>query len=142
MAPVAPVGPAGPGTVDAGPVGPATPCGPAGPGTVDVGPATPCGPAGPAGPAGPGTVDSVPGAPSAPAGGPPPLPGAAQFYIAMDGKQAGPFGPDVLRGHASAGQLTRETLVWKQGMDTWKPAGEVADLQPILGAAPPPLPPV
>ncbi|MBB4637733.1 SPFH domain-containing protein [Longimicrobium terrae] len=82
------------------------------------------------------------GAPSAPAGGPPPLPGAAQFYIAMDGKQAGPFGPDVLRGHASAGQLTRETLVWKQGMDTWKPAGEVADLQPIFGAAPPPLPPV
>ena len=78
---------------------------------------------------------------AAPAGGPPPLPGAAQFYVALGGAQAGPFGMDALRGHVSGGQLTRETLVWKQGMPAWTPAGEVADLQPLFAAAPPPLPP-
>ena len=77
----------------------------------------------------------------APAGGPPPLPGGAQFFVALNGAQAGPFGMDALRGHASGGQLTRETLVWKQGMGAWTPAGEVPELQPLFAAAPPPLPP-
>ena len=81
------------------------------------------------------------GAGAAPPAGPPPLPGAAQFYVALGGTQAGPFGLDALRGHATGGQLTRETLVWKQGMANWTPAGEVAELQPLFAAAgPPPLP--
>ncbi len=77
---------------------------------------------------------------AAPAGGPPPLPGAAQFYVALGGTQAGPFGMDALRGHASGGQLTRETLVWKQGMAAWTPAAQVDELSPLF-AGPPPLPP-
>ena len=81
------------------------------------------------------------GAGAAPPAGPPPLPGAAQFYVALGGTQAGPFGMDALRGHATGGQLTRETLVWKQGMANWTPAGEVAELQPLFApAGPPPLP--
>jgi membrane protease subunit (stomatin/prohibitin family) len=72
---------------------------------------------------------------------PPPLPGGVQFFAAIDGKQAGPFGLDALRGHASGGQLTRDTLVWKQGMAAWTRAGDVAELEPVFGTVPPPLPP-
>jgi hypothetical protein len=61
--------------------------------------------------------------------------------VALGGAQAGPFGIDALRGHVSGGQLTRETLVWKQGMPAWTPAGEVPELAPLFAAAPPPLPP-
>jgi membrane protease subunit (stomatin/prohibitin family) len=74
------------------------------------------------------------------AGAPPPLPAQSQFFAAIDGKQAGPFGLDALRGHAAGGQLTRDTLVWKQGMPAWTPAGQVAELETVFGATPPPLP--
>ncbi|HEX6909420.1 MAG TPA: SPFH domain-containing protein [Longimicrobium sp.] len=73
-------------------------------------------------------------------GGPPPLPGQSQFFCAIDGKQAGPFGMDALRGHAAGGQLTRDTLVWKQGMPSWTRAGDVPELADVFGATPPPLP--
>ena len=76
--------------------------------------------------------------PAAP-GGPPPLPQQAQFYAGFDGQQAGPFGMDVLRGHAQAGRLTAETLVWRQGMSAWTPAAQVPELAPLF-AGPPPLP--
>ena len=81
------------------------------------------------------------GAAPAPAG-PPPLPGAAaSFWVAIDGKQSGPHAPDALRQHAAAGTLTRETLVWKEGMAAWTPAGSVPDLAALFPATPPPLPP-
>lgn len=73
-------------------------------------------------------------------GAPPPLPAQAQFFAAFDGQQAGPFGLDALRGHAAGGQLTRDTLVWKQGMAAWTRAGDVAELEPVFGHVPPPLP--
>jgi hypothetical protein len=37
--------------------------------------------------------------------------------------------------------LTRETLVWAQGMANWVPAGQVPDLAALFAHAPPPLPP-
>ncbi|HVH11965.1 MAG TPA: SPFH domain-containing protein [Longimicrobium sp.] len=73
-------------------------------------------------------------------GAPPPLPAQAQFFAAFDGQQAGPFSMDALRGHATGGQLTRDTLVWKQGMAAWTRAGDVAELEPVFGHVPPPLP--
>ncbi|MGA2584610.1 MAG: SPFH domain-containing protein [Tepidisphaeraceae bacterium] len=73
------------------------------------------------------------------AGTPPPLPTVA-FYAAIDGKQAGPFTLDQLRDSAAQGKLTHQTMVWQQGMDGWKPAGEVPSLSPILASVPPPLP--
>lgn len=73
-------------------------------------------------------------------GAPPPLPGQAQFFAAIDGKQAGPFALDALRGQAAGGQLTRDTLVWKQGMAAWTRAGDVPELEPVFGHVPPPLP--
>jgi len=46
-----------------------------------------------------------------------------------------------LQAHASAGRLTRETLVWRQGMAGWTPAGQVPELAELFAAVPPPLPP-
>jgi hypothetical protein len=48
---------------------------------------------------------------------------------------------DELRQRASSGDLTPETLVWKQGMAAWAPAAQVDELSPLFAAAPPPLPP-
>jgi membrane protease subunit (stomatin/prohibitin family) len=75
--------------------------------------------------------------------GPPPIPGqqAAQWFAAFAGQQAGPFDAGTLSGHASAGRLTRETLVWRTGMANWTPAGQVPELAALFGQVPPPLPP-
>ncbi|HEX5725891.1 MAG TPA: SPFH domain-containing protein [Longimicrobiaceae bacterium] len=72
---------------------------------------------------------------------PPPLPGQAQFFVAAGGAHTGPHALDALRQQAASGALTRDTLVWKEGMAAWTRAGEVAELAPVFGAVPPPLPP-
>lgn len=73
---------------------------------------------------------------------PPPLPQQGpSFFVALDGQQSGPHGMDALRGHAREGTLTRETLVWREGMSGWTPAGQVPELSAVFGAVPPPLPP-
>ncbi len=76
---------------------------------------------------------------TAPGGGPPPLPSSA-FYVALNGAQAGPFDLNALAQHARSGQLSRDTLVWRQGMAEWSAAGNVPELQSVLGSVPPPLP--
>jgi membrane protease subunit (stomatin/prohibitin family) len=89
-----------------------------------------------------GTPGGAPGgAPAPAAGGPPPLPQAATFFVALEGKQSGPHGMDELRQQAGTGALTPETLVWKHGMAAWTPASQVDELGPIFASVPPPLPP-
>jgi membrane protease subunit (stomatin/prohibitin family) len=73
-------------------------------------------------------------------GGPPPLP-TAGFYIGIGGKREGPFDLDALAAKARDGALSRETLVWRQGLANWVGAGTVPELQAIFAAVPPPLPP-
>ena len=72
--------------------------------------------------------------------GPPPLPKSAAFFVAMNGQQAGPFETADLSAKVTAGQLTRDTLVWKQGMPQWTAAGSVAELKSLFDNSPPPLP--
>jgi membrane protease subunit (stomatin/prohibitin family) len=76
-----------------------------------------------------------------PAATPPPLPQTQQFHVAIDGTQAGPFDVTGLKQHIQSGKLTRETLVWRQGMANWTAAGQVEELTNLFGAVPPPLPP-
>jgi hypothetical protein len=42
---------------------------------------------------------------------------------------------------AAMGEITRDTLVWREGMGAWTKAGDVPDLSGLFGAVPPPLPP-
>jgi len=72
-------------------------------------------------------------------GGPPPLPSAAQaFYVGLNGQQSGPFDLNKLEQMGRSGQITRETLVWRDGMAEWAAAGGLAELAGLFG--PPPLP--
>ena len=81
------------------------------------------------------------GAPDHPAHNqPPPIPATAQFFVAVDGEQTGPFTIDMLQQQARKGAITRQTLVWKPGMEQWKPAGELPDLGAAFASVPPPLP--
>jgi membrane protease subunit (stomatin/prohibitin family) len=81
-----------------------------------------------------------------PAGGaataapPPPLPADKSFHVDVGGKAAGPFNGDQLAAMVKEGTLRRETLVWSQGMDDWRPAGQVSELAGHLASVPPPLP--
>ena len=72
---------------------------------------------------------------------PPALPAASvQFFVAINGQQAGPFDLQSLPARVSAGQLTPQSLVWKTGMAQWTPAAQVPELASLFHAAPPPLP--
>ncbi len=68
---------------------------------------------------------------------PPPIPGKVAFFVAIDGKQHGPYDLDQLRQI----KPSRETLVWKEGMASWATAGSVPELASLFSATPPPLPP-
>lgn len=72
-----------------------------------------------------------------PAAAPPPIPqqGNASFFVALDGKQSGPFAVKEL-----GGKITRDTLVWRQGMAQWSRAGDVPELKSLVDAIPPQLP--
>jgi membrane protease subunit (stomatin/prohibitin family) len=72
---------------------------------------------------------------------PPPLPSQVQFYVAVNGQQSGPFDLPALQHMVQSGQLTCNSLVWKQGMAAWDAAGKVAEMADLLAAVPPPVPP-
>ena len=76
----------------------------------------------------------------------PPIPGPipqVQYMIAINGSQAGPYGWTQLQQLVQQGQLTQQTYVWKQGMENWEFAGNVAELSPLFGApSAPAVPPV
>ena len=69
---------------------------------------------------------------------PPPL---AQFFVAVNGQQTGPFGEQQLSQMIQGNQLTKDSLIWKAGMAAWTAAGQVPEVAKLFGAAPPPLPP-
>ncbi|TND09412.1 MAG: virion core protein (lumpy skin disease virus)-like protein [Bacteroidetes bacterium] len=72
---------------------------------------------------------------------PPPPPPVVQYFTAVNGTQSGPFTEPVLQQMAQAGQLTPQTLVWKNGMANWLPAGQVPELAALFMNTPPPVPP-
>lgn len=75
------------------------------------------------------------------AGTPPPVPGGAVYFVVVNGQQTGPFDLQTLTSQAGMGRLTRESLVWAQGMAQWTAAGEVQALASVFANVPPPIPP-
>lgn len=80
-------------------------------------------------------------APQQQAATPPPMPAPTQLYVAIDGKQTGPFDLETIKGMITSKQITDSTLVWKQGMAEWQKASEVDETKELFGVVPPPLPP-
>ncbi len=94
--------------------------------------------------------------------GMPPMPGApvpppiaqqpkpeVSLFMAVNGQQYGPYNTDMCIQMVQGGQLTKETLVWMEGLPAWTQAGMVPALQflfappaPAAGSAMPPIPPV
>ena len=62
------------------------------------------------------------------------------FHVAVGQNQTGPFDLSALTQQAASGQLTRSSLVWKNGMSQWAKAGEVPELASIFANSPPPIP--
>lgn len=78
--------------------------------------------------------------PGAAPGAPPPVPGATQYFLAVNGQQTGPFTLAQLGEHAASGALKPDSLVWKQGMAQWSKALEVPEVASVVGRTPPPIP--
>ncbi|HEY6007594.1 MAG TPA: SPFH domain-containing protein [Geobacteraceae bacterium] len=84
----------------------------------------------------------APPQPPAAAPEPPPLPGtetACRYYVGKNGKQAGPFARDAISGYIRKGAITRETLMWKEGLAGWETAGNFSEFAALF-PTPPPLP--
>ncbi len=71
---------------------------------------------------------------------PPPISGAISYYVAVGGQQTGPFSKEGLVQLVEKQVLTKDTLVWKQGLASWVPAGGQPELQDLWTLTPPPLP--
>src|SRR5688572_33383104 len=69
---------------------------------------------------------------------------AGQWYLVVNGAQAGPFTQDDVMARLRAGQIDRATLVFTAGMSQWTPLGQVPELAGAAasGFATPPPPPV
>lgn len=62
-----------------------------------------------------------------------------QYYLGRDGKQAGPFDRNTIITGITTGAISRESLLWRKGMENWEPAGQFAEFAPLF-KTPPPLP--
>jgi hypothetical protein len=60
------------------------------------------------------------------------------WYVAVAGKQEGPYSETQFRGMIAAGQVTAQTLVWSEGMSAWQRTGDIPGLM-AAGQAPPPM---
>ena len=71
---------------------------------------------------------------------PPTIPTVA-YHVAVNGQATGPFDISVLAQMATAGHLTADSLVWKNGMAQWAKAGAVDELKNLFANVMPPIPP-
>ncbi len=67
---------------------------------------------------------------------PPPIP-TDVYHVAVNGQATGPYTIDILIQMFTNGTFTSESLVWKQGMDTWHKAVDVAELKNVFTSIPP-----
>lgn len=73
---------------------------------------------------------------------PPPIPA---YHVSIGGQQVGPYDAETLTKMIANGEISKNTLVWTNGMKSWEKAGdripELFDSEQTLDEAPPPLPP-
>lgn len=71
---------------------------------------------------------------------PPPLPtrNSTLYHVALDDAQKGPYDIRTIQRYISEGTITKETLVWTEGEESWVPAGTL--LERYFKTTPPPLP--
>lgn len=67
---------------------------------------------------------------------PPPIPTVA-YHVAINGQAAGPYDMSSITQMVSDGQLTADSLVWKNGMAQWEKAGTIDELKNLFSIIPP-----
>lgn len=70
----------------------------------------------------------------------PPPPPTTQYMISNNGNQLGPYTIPQMEQMVQNGSLTKDTYVWKSGMNQWELAGNVSELASIFTQTPPPPP--
>ena len=58
--------------------------------------------------------------------------GAAIWFAMLHGKQTGPLTRKELEARASEGEVGPRTYLWREGMDSWQRARDVAELGPMF----------
>ncbi len=72
----------------------------------------------------------------------PPPPPQANYMVAVNGQQSGPYTVPQLQQLVQQGHFNAQTYVWKQGMTEWAQAGQVPDLAGLFVMDTPPPPPM
>jgi len=68
---------------------------------------------------------------------PPPIPTSESYFVAIDGKAQGPFEMSAIKSMAQSNIISRDTLVWREGMAAWEKAS--VKLYDIFRSQPPAL---
>lgn len=73
----------------------------------------------------------------------PPTP-ISLFHVAYSDGKTGQFDLNGMKNNILQGTVTKDTLIWKQGMANWQKASEVPEINNLFGAnegnTPPPIP--
>ena len=64
---------------------------------------------------------------------------AYQYYVRYNGQQVGPVGIEQIRNAVQTGQMTKETILWREGLSEWCPARTVPELVVLFAPPPPPF---
>ena len=87
-------------------------------------------------------AQSAPPAQTAPTA-PPPVPTQqfGPFWFVIGGQAVGPVASSAdVKARIAKGEITKTSWAWKAGMPSWAQAGNIAELKPLFGAAPPTVP--
>ena len=77
---------------------------------------------------------------------PPPIPNIqeepkVQIYFHIAGQNCGPYDYSTCKQMKQNGQISGQTLAWQQGMTSWTPAEQIAELKNLFVSLPP-MPPI
>lgn len=64
-----------------------------------------------------------------------------EYYLAIKGKQQGPFSQETIVKKIVKNEITNETLIWKKGLKQWVKIGDLTDFTHFFEEdSPPPIP--
>lgn len=62
------------------------------------------------------------------------------YFISVDGsRKEGPFSYEEIQKKLSADEIDENTLIWRKGMEDWKPIVKAEEFESLFEALPPPL---
>jgi len=63
------------------------------------------------------------------------------WWYAIKDKKFGPVEAGEMKRLLQTGSIGAKTIVWREGMESWRPLDEVEELRSLMTVMPPPLPP-